>query len=60
MQEKGSRFRSARSFLGLETSISTRHTYKILIVYTKLNEKSVLQISFMPMKHRKGQKSRAD
>ena len=25
------RFRSARSFLGLETSISTRHTYKILI-----------------------------
>ena len=26
------RFRSARSFLGLETSISTRHTYKILIL----------------------------
>ena len=30
------RFRSARSFLGLETSISTRHTYKILIVFDQL------------------------
>ena len=31
------RFRSARSFLGLETSILTRHTYKILIIIPRNN-----------------------